>query len=131
MTVLESPVQNVLGNDWQFQYSFGPYAFNVIDGKVVGADALYQRLFQGSIQSLSIGSGPALNPNGRWGSQIFDGISISSTASAETFFTSNVDTASAPAPLPIFGAAVAFGYGRRLRSRVRVARLQSGVALTD
>jgi hypothetical protein len=131
LTVLESPVQNVLGSDWQFQYSIGSYAFYVKEGKVVGADALYQRLFQGSTQSLSIGLSPAGNLEPRWGSQIFDGITTASTAPDNTFFTSRADPASAPAPLPIFGAAVAFGYGRRLRSRVRVARLQSGVALTD
>lgn len=36
---------------------------------------------------------------------------------------------SAPAPLPLFGAAAAFGYSRKLTKRIQVARSQAGAGL--
>ena len=137
--VVDTPLTLTLGGDWVFQGLAGssPYAFYIQDGQVFGADAAYAR--DGGLQQLAFGAyyPGALVPaptNGVYCNAISD--------STELLFNCNglynpdpsqagfVPISAAPAPLPIFGAAVAFGYGRRLRSRVRAARRQSGIAPT-
>lgn len=130
--VVDSPLTLALGGDWVFDRSVSyPFAFNVVNGEVVAADALYRRTTSdGFSQYVGFGLFDPGISGGVYSPQVYDG-NKSLVGSHQTVFDSPPVVAPAPAPLPIFGAAVAFGYGRRLRSRVRVARLQSGVALTD
>ena len=53
-----------------------------------------------------------------------DTITIQSTGASiitRTFYLKSMDVANTPAPLPILATATAFGWSRRLRSRVRRA----------
>lgn len=125
--VVDSPLSLALGVDWVFDSSFSsPFAFNVENGEVVGADAFYRRTTSvGLSQYVGFGLfGPGSGSGGIWAAQLSDGnISLSSYP---TVFGSP-PVAPVPAPLPVFGAAVFFGYCRRLRSRVRAAGGCSGV----
>jgi hypothetical protein len=121
--VIDSPLTLALGQDWVFDSSLSsPFAFNVENGEVIGADAFFQRITTGGLSQyvgfglFGPGSGDAI-----FSAQLSDG--NNSLASYPTVFGS----LPVPAPLPVFGAAVAFGYCRRLRSRVRAARGCSGV----
>jgi len=126
--VVATPLTLALGGDWIFDSSFeSPFAFNVVNGEIVAADALYMRMFAGLPQQVGFGRFGPGSATSSWAPQINDGVSASyPVGGTETVF----GLPPAPAPLPIFGAAVAFGYGRRLRSRVRAARRQSGLAPT-
>jgi hypothetical protein len=125
--VVDSPLSLALGGDWVFHSSISsPFAFNVLNGEVVAADALYRRtMIDGFYQSVSFGlQGPDTGSLGIYSAGLYDGNII--LHSYPTVFGSS-PVSPVPAPLPVFGAAVAFGYCRRLRSRVRAARGCSGV----
>ena len=124
--VVDSPLSLALGGDWVFDSSFSsPFAFNVENGEVVAADAFYRRTTSGGLsQHVGFGLFGPGSGSGIWSAQLYDGNILLS--SYPTVFSSP-PVAPVPAPLPVFGAAVAFGYCRRLRSRVRAARGCSGV----
>ena len=124
--VVDSPLSLALGVDWVFDSSISsPFAFNVENGEVVGADAFYLRTTSvGLLQGVGFGLFGPGSGNPIYSAQLHDGnISLSSYP---TVFGSP-PVAPVPAPLPVFGTAVAFGYCRRLRSRVRAAGGCSGV----
>jgi len=128
--VVDTPATLALGGYYIFDKSLSsPFAFNVVNGEMVAADAFYQREE----------GGPGTTPNGGrpnvgfgkfgpgvtgivWNAQIYDGESKSLRGFPTVF--------AVPAPLPIFGVAAALGYGRQLRSRVRSARRRAEVAPT-
>jgi len=123
--VVATPLTLALGGDWIFASSFeSTFAFNVVNGEIVAADALYMRIFAGLPQQVGFGRFGPGSATSSWAHQINDGISASyPVGGTETVFGLPPEPSEAvPAPLPIFGAAVALGYGRRLRSRVRAAR---------
>lgn len=125
--VVDSPLTLALGGDWFFDRSASsPFAFNVQNGEVVAADALYRRTSSdGLYQFVGFGLfGPGNSTSTIYSAQLSDGNVVLSEYL--TVFGSPPVTP-VPAPLPVFGAAVAFGYCRRLRSRVRAARGCSGV----
>ena len=127
--VVDTPLTLALGGDWIFDSSYAsPFAFNVVDGEIVAADALYQRTTSdGLSQFVGFGLfGPGNESVPIWSPAIYDGSSM--LVGYPTVFGSG--PVAVPGPLPIWGAAVAFGYGRRLRSRVRSARRQADVAPT-
>jgi hypothetical protein len=126
--VVDTPLTLALGGDWVFDSSISSpslFAFNVVGGEIVAADAFYQRMTGalGTLPFVGFGkNGPGIS-SGYWNAQLYDG-SGGALYGDQTIF--GLPPAPAPAPVPaplsIFGAAVAFGYGRRLRSRVRAAR---------
>ena len=123
--VVDTPLILALGGGWTFNSSSSaPFAFNVVNGVVVAADALYERIAAGGLQQY-VGFGLVGPGSGNtvWSASIGADTSAPYLKGYPTVFT-----AAAPAPLPIVGAAVALGYGRRLRSRVRAVRRQSDVA---
>lgn len=127
--VVDTPLTLALGGDWIFDSSYAsPFAFNVVNGEIVAADALYQRTTSdGLFQFVGFGLfGPGNEGVPVWSPAIYDG--SSGLQGYPTVFGSG--PVAVPGPLPIWGAAVAFGYGRRLRSRVRSARRQADVAPT-
>ena len=97
----------------------------MLNGEVVAADALYRRTTSDSLSQyvgfglFGPGSGSSI-----FAAQLYDGNNSLNTI--PTVFGSP-PVATVPAPLPVFGAAVFFGYCRRLRSRVRAAGGCSGV----
>ena len=124
--VVDSPLSLALGGNWTFDSPYSsPFAFNVLNGEVVAADALYRRTTSDSL-SQYVGFG-LFGPGS--GSAIYAATLYDGNNSLYTFPTvfSSLPVATVPAPLPVFGAAVFFGYCRRLRSRVRAAGGCSGV----
>jgi hypothetical protein len=126
--VVDSPLSLALGGNWTFDSSYSsPFAFNVENGEVVAADAFYLRTTSiGLLQAVGFGLfGPGNGGNPFiYSASLHDGNILLYTF--ETVFGSP-PVATVPAPLPVFGAAVFFGYCRRLRSRVRAAGGCSGV----
>jgi len=123
--VVDTPLILALGGGWTFNSSSSaPFAFNVVNGVVVAADALYERMTAGGLQQY-VGFG-LVGPGS--GNTVWSASIVADTSAPYLKGYPTVFTAAAPAPLPIFGAAVALGYGRRLRSRVRAVRRQSDVA---
>ena len=123
--VTDSPLESTKGGNWIFDSTTSPFAFNVRNGELVAADALYTREIGGEEQSLRFWMlGPGNDNLGlTLKAQISNG-SNSSTGS-ETFFiyiAINPPPETAPAPLPIFGAAAAFGASRQLRKRIRATK---------
>ena len=133
--VVDTPLTLALGGDWVFDSSISSpslFAFNVVGGEIVAADAFYQRMTGalGTLPFVGFGkNGPGIS-TGYWNAQLYDGSGGALYGNETVFGLPPEPSATAPAPLPICGAAVAFGYGRRLRSRVRAARRQSDVAPT-
>ena len=136
--VVETPLTLALGGNWAFQNSASlPYAFYIQNGLVLGADALYARA--GQQQQVAFGAYypgapvPGLS-GGIYCNQIAD--AMVNLYNCNGIFTPDpsqaafVPTTAAPAPLPLCGAAVALGYGRRLRRRVRDARRHASAVPT-
>jgi hypothetical protein len=138
--VLETPLTLALGGDWAFQSSTSlPYAFYIQDGQVLAADAYYNKLGQAQLGIGAYYSGaPAPMPSSLYCNQIADTTTGERLSNCNGIFYSDpseaafvpIASTAVPGPLPIWGAAVALGYGRRLRSRVRSARRQADVAPT-
>jgi len=119
VAVVDTPMILAVGGDWAFNSSSSaPFAFNVVSGQVVAADALYLRATTGGLlQYVGFGLFGPGSGNTVWSAAI-----VADTSSPILKGYPTVFTVAAPAPLPSCGAAIALGYGRHLRSRVRAAR---------
>jgi hypothetical protein len=120
--VTKSPLASTLGGGWIYIPSSSPFAFNIEFGELVSVDALYKRVVDGVEQSIQFGPG-IYRSSAPVPAQLFDGVSFSS--GPNLFFIYPIPTgtpSTAPAPLPIFGAAAAFGASRQLRKRIRATK---------
>ena len=121
--VTQSPLASTLGGGWIFSPSSSPFAFNIVNGEVIAADALYEREVNGVTQTLKFGPGSYQSAVPVPG-EINDG--TKSSFGANLFFIYPIidpPPSTAPAPLPIFGAAAAFGASRQLRKRIRATKI--------
>jgi len=121
--VTQSPLASTLGGGWIFSPSSSPFAFNIVNGEIVAADALYERVVNGVTQTLKFGPGSYQSAVPVPG-EINDG--TKSSFGANLFFIYPIidpPPSTAPAPLPIFGAAAAFGASRQLRKRIRATKI--------
>jgi len=121
--VTQSPLASTLGGGWIFSPSSSPFAFNIQSGELIAVDALYEREVNGVTQSLKFGPGSYLSATPVPG-EINDGTEAS--FGPNLFLIYPIPTggiSSAPAPLPIFGAAAAFGASRQLRKRIRATKI--------
>jgi len=117
--VTQSPLTSTLGGGWIFSPSSSPFAFNIESGELIAVDALFKRMANGVEQSIKFGAG-SYRSGVPIPVQLFDGVTYAS--GPDLFFLYPIPTggiSSAPAPLPIFGAAAAFGASRQLRKRIR------------
>jgi hypothetical protein len=121
--VTKSPLTSTLGVGWNFiGSSSSQFAFNIVNGELIATDAAYERVANGVTQSLKFGPGSYLS-TGPVPGEINDG--TKSSIGADLFFIYPIPTGTpptAPAPLPIFGAAAAFGASRQLRKRIRATK---------
>jgi len=120
--VTRSPLPSTLGGGWIFSPSSSRFAFNIQFGELVAVDALYTRVVDGVEQSIQFGPG-SYRSSAPVPAQLFDGVSFSS--GPDLFFIYPIPTgtpSTAPAPLPIFGAAAAFGASRQLRKRISATK---------
>lgn len=121
--VTKSPLASTLGGDWIFSPSSSPFAFNIVNGEVIAADALYEREVNGVTQTLKFGPGSYQSAVPVPG-EINDGTKSSFGANLSFIYPIiNPPPSTAPAPLPIFGAAAAFGASRQLRKRIRATKI--------
>lgn len=117
LTVTISSATNTPSGGWS-TFSFADYllgdGFDVFGGAVTGVNILYDN----GNQSLMLGNQGALNPILE--DSPFSNVDSSNSSSNSLVFTpvGGPSPAAAPGPLPLFGAAAAFGWGRRLRRRV-------------
>ena len=129
--VTQSPLTSTLGGGWIFSPSSSPFAFNIESGELIAVDALYKRRANGVEQSIKFGAG-SYRSGVPIPVQLFDGVTYAS--GPEIFFIYPVPTgtpSTAPAPLPIFGAAAAFGASRQLRKRIRATKSPAVTATPD
>jgi len=121
--VTQSPLASTLGGGWIFSPSSSPFAFNIVNGEVIAADALYEREVNGVTQTLKFGPGSYQSAVPVPG-EINDGTKSSFGANLSFIYPIiNPPPSTAPAPLPIFGAAAAFGASRQLRKRIRATKI--------
>jgi hypothetical protein len=121
--VTQSPLASTLGGGWIFSPSSSPVAFNIVNGEVIAADALYEREVNGVTQTLKFGPGSYQSAVPVPG-EINDGTKSSFGANLSFIYPIiNPPPSTAPAPLPIFGAAAAFGASRQLRKRIRATKI--------
>jgi hypothetical protein len=121
--VTQSPLTSTLGGGWIFSPSSSPFAFNIESGELIAVDALYERVVNGVTQTLKFGPGSYQSAVPVPG-EINDG--TKSSFGANLFFIYPIidpPPSTAPAPLPIFGAAAAFGASRQLRKRIRATKI--------
>ena len=129
--VTRSPLPSTLGGGWMFSPSSSRFAFNIEFGELVAVDALYTRSVDGVEQSIRFGPG-SFRSSEPVPAQLFDGVIFSS--GPEFFFNYSIPTgtlSTAPAPLPIFGAAAAFGASRQLRKRIRATKSRAVTATPE
>jgi hypothetical protein len=121
--VTQSPLASTLGGGWIFSPSSSPFAFNIQSGELIAVNALYEREVNGVTQTLKFGPGSYQSAVPVPG-EINDG--TKSSFGANLFFIYPIidpPPSTAPAPLPIFGAAAAFGASRQLRKRIRATKI--------
>jgi hypothetical protein len=108
----------------------------VLDSEIFRKNTHVEKLVEwagGSVLLSSINGGataPFLFPGGIQFITITDtwGTTYTGTGPRSSLKSFNNNFTQVPAPLPLFGAMAAFGYSRKLRSRIRTAKLQQTFA---
>lgn len=114
ITVTSAPNTPTRGWDYNnFSYADGD-GFDVINGQVVGADASFFN--PDFTQFLSLSDGSRSYP------QLIDFSTSTDNSAPSGITTFTTPVSSVPGPLPILGAASAFGWSRRVRKRLRAAQ---------
>jgi hypothetical protein len=105
--VTSTPTGDLLGGGWSLNFG----SFNVVAGEIVSASAAYSRP-DGQLLFAKIPPDP-FYPQLSGGGIDFRNLTPGLSPTYERIRSPQV-----PGPLPVFGAAAAFGYSRKLRKRI-------------
>jgi len=108
---------NDVDNEGVYKWSSGePFSYNNINKLINGIDPPDPQL-----QAIELHQDWVLYwaPNGTWDTQEVDGYPYTGFGRRGIAEVPYAVSASAPGPLPVFGAVAAFGYSRKLRKRMR------------
>jgi hypothetical protein len=118
LTLTITSSTNIPSGGWNAftQYNGGD-GFDVSEGQVIGVNISYTNSLS---QNLYLGNQDNFNPQLSKGFfEIYVLDSDSSLANTLQFSPTSSPAAPAPSPLPLFGAAAAFGWSRQLRRRIK------------
>ena len=96
-----------------------------IDSAAVGTGTTVTKSIDGLISPYLISNEGSISsgPLGGTSINVTDTYSVTETGQLITFVNEYTQTNDVPGPLPLFGAGAAFGFSRRLRSRIKGSRL--------